>query len=364
VVAVDRQQVVAYRVQAHGLHRTAPDVASLGVLDLGVQYLSVPATQQALAARVAGDQSQDACVTVWSFRGAPHLLRRADVPRLAAELWPRTDADALTRLGTEAPVLRKSGVSGLTAFEKTARALRDIVTTELPKGEVSAAITKALPPEYAYECRGCKATHVYNALFQSAGLAAGVELRPGTRPTILAPLADRPPHPTPASATRVLRAYLRLHGPATLAEAAAYLGTTQTEAKPMWPSDLAEVEVDGQTKYLPEEDVPALLAAPAPDVVRLLPAFDPLLQLRDRELLVPNDRNRKAVWRILGNPGAVLAGGEIAGTWRTTKSTKSKLTLAVTPFGKLPTKLHHAIETEAERLAELRGAATATVEYE
>lgn len=364
MVAVDRKQVLAYRVQAHGLHRTAQDVASLGVLDLGVQYLSVPATQQALAARVAGDQSQDACVTVWSFRGAPHLLRRADVPTLAAELWPRSDADALARLGTEAPVLRKRGVAGLTAYEQTARALRDIVTTELPKGEVSAAITKALPPEYAYECRGCKATHVYNALFQSAGLAAGVELRPGARPTILAPLPDRPPHPTPAPATRVLRAYLRLHGPATLAEAAAYLGTTQGEAKPLWPTDLAEVAVDGQPKYLPEEDVPTLLAAPTPDVVRLLPAFDPLLQLRDRELLVPNEPDRKALWRILGNPGAVLAGGEIAGTWRTSKATNTKLALTVTPFSTLPAQLRRAVESEAERLAELRGATIATVEYE
>jgi hypothetical protein len=364
VLAVDRHQVLAYRVQAHGLHRSARDVTSLGVLDLGVQYVSVPATQQVLAARVDGDLSQDGCVTVWSFRGAPHLVRRADVPTLAAELWPRTDADALARLGGEGTVLRKADESGLTAFEKTAAALRDIVTEDLPKGEVSAAITEALPAAYSYECRGCKATHVYNTLFQSAGLAAGVELRPGTRPTILAPLADRPPHPTPAPSTRVLRAYLRLHGPATLAEVAGYLGTTQKEAKPVWPDGLTEVRVDGRTAYLPEEDVAALESAPAPDVVRLLPAFDPLLQLRDRELLVPGAAERKAVWRILGNPGAVLAGGEVVGIWRTAKAAKTRLALTVTPFGTLPARTRKAVAAEAERLADLRGATTAVVEYE
>ncbi len=364
MLAVDRKQVLAYRVHAHGLHRTAPDVASLAVLDLGVQFTSVPATQQALAARVAGDQSQDACVTVWSFRGAPHLLRRTDVPALAAELWPRSDADALARLGGEATVLRKAGVAGLAAFEKTAAALREIVTGEMTKGEVSAAITTALPAAYSYECRGCAATHVYNTLFQSVGLAAGVELRPGTRPTVLAPLPDRPAHPTPAPSTRVLRAYLRLHGPATLAEAAGYLGTTQKEARPVWPDGLAEVQVDGRTAYLPEEDVPALESAPAPDVVRLLPALDPLLQLRDRELLVPDERARKAVWRILGNPGAVLAGGEVVGTWRTAKATKTRLTLTVMPFGTLPARTRRAVAGEADRLAGLRGAASAAVEFE
>lgn len=364
MLAVDRRQVLAYRVQAHGLHRTASDVTSLGVLDLGVQYLSVPATQQVVAARVAGDQSQAACVTVWSFRGAPHLLRRADIPTLAAELWPRSDADALARLGGEATVLRKAGVAGLTAFERTAAALRDIVTDEVTKGEVSAAITKALPADYSYDCRGCAATHVYNTLFQSAGLAAGVELRPGSRPTILAPLPDRPPHPTPVPSTRLLRAYLRLHGPATLAEAAGYLGTTQKEAKPVWPDGLAEVHVDGRTAYLPEEDVPALESAPAADVVRLLPAFDPLLQLRDRELLVPDERERKAVWRILGNPGAVLAGGAVVGTWRTAKATKTRLALTVTPFGTVAAKTRRAVAEEAQRLAGLRGATSAEVQYE
>lgn len=46
---VDRRQALAYRIAAHGFHR---DTAELGVLDLGVQYASVPATAQALAARL------------------------------------------------------------------------------------------------------------------------------------------------------------------------------------------------------------------------------------------------------------------------------------------------------------------------
>ncbi len=362
---VDREQVLAYRIQAHGLHRTQRDAAALDVLDLGVQHTSVPAVRQVLSARLTPGFTTDDCVTVWSFRGAPHLLRRGDLPRLAGELWPRGDADALARLGGEGTVLRRARIGGLAAFTTTAAALRAIVREPMPKGEVSTAVTAALPPEYSYDCRGCAATHVYNTLLQSAGLAAGVELLPGTRPTVLAPLPDRPDCPPhPVGAARLIRAYLRLHGPATVAEAAGYLGTTQAEAKKMWPADLATVSLDGREAYLPAEDLPALRTPPAPDPVRLLPAFDPLLQLRDRELLVPAAAGRKALWRILGNPGAVLASGEVVATWRTAKSTKSTLALTVTPFTTLTASVRGAIESEAATLAELRGATTTTVDYD
>ncbi len=362
---VDRTQVLAYRIQAHGLHRTTGDVTALGVLDLGVQHTSVPAVRQVLAARLTPGFAEGDCVTVWSFRGAPHLLRRGDVTRLAGELWPRGDADALARLGGEATVLRRAGVGGVAAFTAMAEALRTVVREPMPKGEVSAAVTAVLPPDYAYACRGCQATHVHNTLFQSAGLAAGVALEPGSRPTVLAPLPDRPPFPPRhTGAERLVRAYLRLHGPATVAEVAGYLGTTQAEARRMWPPDLVAVRVAGREAYLPAADVDALRQAPPAELVRLLPPFDPLLQLRDRELLVPQEAERKALWRILGNPGAVLADGEVVGTWRTAKATKTRLALVVTPFRALSARTRKAVEAEAETLAALRGATTAAVEYE
>lgn len=205
---------------------------------------------------------------------------------------------------------------------------------------------------------------MYNTLFQSVGLAAGVQVLAGSRPTMLAPIPDRAPIPRKtAGARRLILAYLRLHGPATIAEAAGYLGTTQAEARQMWPDGVAEVDVDGRTTYLPGDRLEALRTAPEPSVVRLLPPFDPFLQLRDRELLVPDEARRKAVWRILGNPGAVLAGGEVVGVWRTGKSTKTRVELDVTPFGRLPAAQRTAIDAEAEVLAGLRGATAAVVRY-
>ena len=96
---VDRGQVLAYRVAAHGLHRdTGTDQAGLRVFDLGVQHAHPDSARLAIAARVlepvADLLDREEFAIVWSFRGAPHLLRQADVATIAGELWPWSEADA------------------------------------------------------------------------------------------------------------------------------------------------------------------------------------------------------------------------------------------------------------------------------
>ncbi|MGH3329403.1 MAG: DNA glycosylase AlkZ-like family protein [Streptomycetales bacterium] len=367
---VDRRQVLAYRVVAQGLGRGTRAPAELGVLDLGVQDTNVGSARLALAARLPagfGDPVKDPSFTLlWSFRGAPHLHRTGDLPGLAAALWPMSDADALARLAAERNPLKAAGIGGREAFAVAAGAMCTVVTRPMTKGEVSAAVTARLPEAYSYRCRSCQATHVYGGLFQLAGLFAGVRLVPDRSPTTLAPLEDRPPvPPTSAGAGGPIRGYLRLHGPATLAEAAGYLGSGQAALRPAWPGDLVEVAVEGRRAWLPEERVDALRdASPASDVVRLLPPSDPYLQARDRDLLVPDRARQKAVWRILGNPGAVLAGGEIAGVWRARGAGKARLEITVQAFGRASAALRAAIGAEAERVAGVRGATDVRVRFE
>ncbi|HVK20696.1 MAG TPA: crosslink repair DNA glycosylase YcaQ family protein, partial [Actinokineospora sp.] len=142
--------------------------------------------------------------------------------------------------------------------------------------------------------------------------------------------------------------------PATATEVTKFLETTKKDTAAMWPAGLVEVTVDGRAAYLPESDVDAARAAPDPDLVRLLPPLDPFLQGRDRDLLVPDAAHRKALWRIIGNPGAVLSGGEIVGLWRA-KAAGRKVAITVEPFGKLPRAITKAAESEAERVAAARG---------
>ncbi|MET1074627.1 MAG: crosslink repair DNA glycosylase YcaQ family protein [Umezawaea sp.] len=341
---VGRAQVLAYRVAAHQFDRTSTD---LRVFDLGVSD-SERSAAAALAARLAVDPDLTAYPTTWTVRGAPHLHRPADFPALAARVWPLSDADAIARMS------RPRGVSaGLAALTAVATALREVVTSPMPKGEASRLITPLVPPEVTAWCRGCDATHVQDPVFRLAALPAGLLFDPALKTVTFVPTT---PWPGVPSATKgfedLLLAYLRLHGPAGPSEVAGYFGTTATVIKKVWPSDLAEVRVDGKPAWLPADQVPALLDPPAPDVVRLLPPLDPYLQARDRDLLVPDKAAQKEVWRILGRRGAIMVDGEITGTWQA-KTAGKHLDVTLRPFAEPPPPA--AVEAEAQRLAEVRG---------
>jgi hypothetical protein len=345
---VTRAQVLAYRYLAHGL---ADGVAPSGaLLDLGVQDTSGSAVQ-ALAAR---GLPASRLATVWSFRGAPHLHRSADLTALSVALWPLSEADALTRLAGLGTTLRKTGGSGLAAVTATAEAVRSVVRGPTTKGDLSARVSKKLDTLYCFWCRGCQATHVHDQLLRLAALHGGVR-NEGAAPVTFVPIPGWPGVPASAAGTeRLVSAYLTLHGPATPTDAGGFLGTTGAAVKPVWPGGLAEVSVDGRTAWLPPSSVAALKDAPRPQGVRLLPPSDPYLQMRDRELLVPDAARRKAVWTVLAWPGVVVVDGEVAGTWRAKQAGRGRLVFTVTAFGPVPPK---ALDAEAARVAAVRGAA-------
>jgi hypothetical protein len=198
---------------------------------------------------------------------------------------------------------------------------------------------------------------------RAAAPAAGLEMEPGTAPPVLLPRrgAKLPSAPDPAAIARLAIAYLSLLGPAGVGEFAGYLDARRADAKQVWPADLAEVSVAGRPAQLPADRLKALAKPPAPNLVRLLGPFDPYLQARDRDLIVPDKAVQKALWPVLGRPGALLVDGEIAGMWRT-KSSGKTLTITVEAFGPLPPKVWTQVDAEAERVAEVRGAANLRVQ--
>ncbi|WP_093802493.1 DNA glycosylase AlkZ-like family protein [Streptomyces sp. Wb2n-11] len=350
-VEVSREQVLAHRVAVHGFDRSSP---APGVLVLGVQDTPSGSARTALAARGA---TADGLELVWSFRGAPHLHRATDLPGLATALWPVDDADATARINTA--VIKEGAKLGLGAFEAAARAFREAVTAPMAKGEVSTAVSAAVPPSLTYRCEPCGARHVSGLLFQQAGLFGSVRVGAEGGRTVLSPLRRRFPVPESATGTAALvEAYLRFLGPATPAEVAKYLGTKPAVVRKVWPQDLAEVSVDGRPAWLPAGDLDSLVSARSGEAVRLLPPGDPFLQARDRALVVPDKTREKEVWRAIGGPGALLVGSEISGTWHA-KSAGRRLDVTVTPFGPLPTAVREALDAEAARVASARGAAEA-----
>ncbi|QGV76921.1 DNA glycosylase AlkZ-like family protein [Streptomyces ficellus] len=348
-VEVSRGQVLAHRVAAHGFDRSSP---APGVLALGVQDTPYGSAQLALAARGASREGLD---LVWSFRGAPHLHRRAALPALARALWPLDDTDATARIDTA--VIREGARLGTEAFRVTAEAFRAAVTSEMSKGDVSTAVSAAVPGSLTYWCERCGARHVSGLLFQQAGLFGAIGVAPRGNGTVLAPLSTRYPVPAVAAGTgELVRAYLRHLGPATPAEVAKFLGTKPAVVRAVWPGDdLSEVWVDGRRAWLPASELDALLSAKGRRLVRLLPPGDPFLQARDRALLVPDQSREREIWRAIGGPGALLVGSELVGIWRARAAGRG-LDLTVTPFSALSASVRARVEAEAATVASGRGA--------
>ncbi|SFQ17520.1 Winged helix DNA-binding domain-containing protein [Amycolatopsis arida] len=369
MLEVDRQQVMAYRVATQGLLRTASDPAALRVFDLGVQDSTRDTALLALVARSRASASLvgDSRFTLaWTHRGAPHFHRSAELPGLAAALLPLDDADARARMAWRRRDVEQAGMPVTEAIRVTAGAIREVATAPMTKGAVSGAISPRLPEGLVRWCRPCGVTHVHEQLMRLSALPAGVGLVAGASPATLMPLdgvPGVPASPDLAGATRIVRHYLALHGPATAADTAGFVGTTgKVVERSLWPDDLVEVRVDGRRAFLPAEDADRLTSPPEPAAVRLLPPWDPLLQARDRAVLVPDRAHHKEVWKILGNPGALLAGGEIAGTWRA-KVSGHRLALTVSPLWPLSPAVRAAVSEEAERVAAARGLGLGSVTW-
>ena len=248
---------------------------------------------------------------------------------------------------------------------------------------MSGALNTILGEEFLRFCRPCDAVHIYEMPFRLAALQAGLELEAGTSPPVLRPVEGLTPnrfeHLADEADARfdVVRGALRFFGPATKKEVTTFLDAAAKDVGRHWPEDVVEVQVDGpapgdgatrEPRFVLADELDALMAAAerpkAPDVVvRLVGPYDAFLQGRDREVLVPDPPRRKALWPVLGRPGAVVADGELLGLWRPKTSGKA-FTLRLEPWARLTKARTAAIEAEAERLAAFRGLRLAAVTVE
>jgi hypothetical protein len=162
------------------------------------------------------------------------------------------------------------------------------------------------------------------------------------------PAPDMDPH---QALLELARRYLHVFGPATPEAFATWAGIGV-------PAGIAAFEALGKSltpvrtpigkAWILSRDEPlfhgaAGQAAPA----RLLPSGDTwfLLQGADRELLLPNDRQRRALWTSRVWPGALLVEGETVGTWR-----RAEHVLTIQPWRRLSRAQREAVEAEARSL--------------
>jgi hypothetical protein len=366
---INLQQIRRYRTHAQQLDREHGDVADTAILDLGAQDTGPDGALWALAvrgvdsaARGGAGQGREGLVWFWTLRGAPHAYRRNDAEHVAAAVAPWSDADAAKRIFDAARPLKAAGIPVLDALDEISSQMRSIVKAPMVKGELSTRLHEVMPEEpYQRFCRSCNAVHLYEQPFRLSAIRAGLELEPDTSPPVLRPLprftvaAEFPDRLDP------IRAYLRLCGPATVKQVAEYIDSPVREVKARWPEDAVEVEVEGETRWVLDADMDALRGAEASGT-RLLGPYDLFLQARDRSTLVADPARAKALWPVLGRPGAVLINGDIAGLWRPRKNGK-RFSIAVESWRGLSDAERKAVSGEAERLAAFRGIALTGVAF-
>jgi hypothetical protein len=318
---VSRAAVLAYRAAAHDLeHPTA--AKDCGVLDAGVQDTPPGTTAQlALDARLSGPAR--GLALVHSMRGAMHLHRAKDLPLLAAALRPDRAEDLLVQTHGRFFADLGDDVAIGDAWDEVAGAMATVMADGEPrtKGELSTALNRTVAKRLRPWCSGCGVDHVHDGLFRMATLPAGLRLEP--QPDRSARfVAGAQPKATDATRARreLARRFLRLAGAASPASLGAWLGFEAKAAARWWDliaDETVEVSVDGRRLYT-LGDLPGRAT---PTRAHLLPAYDPWLEIADRDVVAPAKEVRRQVWRPANNPGVLLVGGEIAGIWRRKNAT-------------------------------------------
>ena len=378
-----RTHVLAFRLRRHHLAQrlSAAQVAD-AVAACGIWNSPPGSALAALAARVEGVSENlmsvaltgKTLVEVLGPRMVPVLTRPDDVAVFTVG-GVSADRESL-RVAMGPKASRQLAMDGIELGDALTR-VTDAARTELEggaraRGDLSSALTACLPKAMSLWCKRCGSWHIHETLFRLPG-AVGVYCiapRSGREVSYILVeewLGTRVPHPGSLGALgagrELLRRFLRCYGPATPSHFAGWTKTSLPDAQRRFADlagDLEDVCWNGATGSVLREDIEELRRSELPSGVRLLPPNDPYLRACDRETLVPELAKQKLIWPGAGAPGALLAAGEIVGTWHSRKN-NSTLRVQVSLHGQLPAQVAAIAEKEAQLLAQLRGCRSASI---
>ena len=387
---LDRERVVAFRLASHHLDvrlgerdlLTAAGQCGIQNTPPGSALLAFHARVEGVTADVVAEAVEDrSLLLTWSMRGAPYYVPTAEADIYTTGVLPATEEARRHFVPGVEQAVDRLGLSLTEMVEMVTAATRDVLPgRQLAIDELGAEVAVRIAPELTTQQRGVWIEEGPYAAGQPIGEAVVhfcVRLlalqrtvcfapRTGNRaPFVLTeewlgrPVAEADPV---ACRLELLRRYLRCYGPSTRSDFATWLGVRAGDVDPWWSNLEGElVEVDfGRRTWALAGDLDALRTATMPTGVRLLPPRDPYTQLRDRDTIVDKAHHR-AVWRTSGDPGTMLADGEIVGTWRARRSGR-KLRVELKAFEPLSRGHQEALAAEAESIAPLREASSVSVD--
>ena len=387
-MTVTREQARAFRLRRHHLDRPLPSGGLVeAAAGCGVQNSPPGAWETALWNRVEGvtlhqlEQAlygEKTLLQAWSIRGVPLVFPTVDAGVFLAPLcaqpgeepwiYTRGITGALDALGLDfddlLPLVETACacLEGETVLSKEAldRRLAGVIEPMLPP-EVRPAWNA--PSMYGQPDRQTVGGAAVSFLLRPCSFRGKVVFgaREGIYPTFTSPARwlgrSLPNHPD--GVRELVRRFLRCYGPTQVSDFQSWLGCSPRQAKRLWggiEDELAPVELDGKRRWVLAEDLNLLSQGEEGERLLLLGSHDPYLDLRDRELILPDKARQRQVWKTVGNPGAVLLGGRVIGFW-SVRTRGDKLDAAVTLFEALEPTQRSRLEELAQGYAAFRGSA-------
>jgi hypothetical protein len=378
--SIDTYNIIAYRLHSHHLDTKVPakDLTEAAGA-CGLQNSPPGAWETALFNRledVSLSGLQDALyreksvVQAWSYRGVPvvfpadqtDLFLTALIPKEGEEPWIYTrgitlalDCVRMTFDELLPMVIAAAGYLGqhtVKSKEVLDRVLADIVSGQLP------ADKKKLwqgPSMYGSPDKQTVGEAIVSFMLRPCSHLSLVVFgeREGISPTFTSfqNWMGHSPVQTADAGAKLVRKYLSCYGPAGEKELMAWLGCSPQQARRLWNTvkeELRPVKVNGKLRYILDGEEQKLRQAKTDENrILLLGAHDPYLDLKDRELILEDKERQKAVWRTVGNPGAVLRGGKVIGLWKV-RTQKDRLHIQI----KLWEHISAAEYNKAEQLAD------------
>ena len=340
------------RAEPTDLARVAGDLCGLHAQVMSCAELSLWARIDDLSREQVREAlwTRRTLVKLWAARGTLYLL-----PSAGLRTW-------LAALST----LPKFGNAGHPVIDELTGAVgRALDGRTLSRDELAGQVAQITgSPDLGELVRSSWGSYLKAASFRGLLCFAesqGAQVRFTSPRTWVPEALDRAREEDPDTALRdVTRQFLARYAPVTPGEVAAWwVGPPQPRRGLAMLRSLGdqavEVEIEADRAWALAQDVPGLTSAAAPDVARLLPAFDPwVISAPRREPVLSPERVRQ-VYRPQGWISPVMiVNGRTAGVWRHAR-TGTRLTVELSPFDRLPPWARGQLETEAERLAVFAG---------
>lgn len=386
-VSVTADQVRWYRLTAHHLDRRYPLSCLMEAAGVcGVQNSPPGAWETALFVRIQDVtlsrlrqqlEEEKTLLQAWSFRGAPMVFPTAESPAFLEALAALSGEEPWIYTRGAALALDYLGIGWEEALALVRRAAERLDNCTIQSKEeldrfLAGAVAETLPVHLRERWN---APSMYGRPDRQTvgGAVVSFALRPcaflgqvvfgarnGIHPTFTSPLhwLGHPLPSDPQAGARLVRKFLHAYGPATPRDLAVWLGSSPAQAGRLWQTvqqELLPVNKAGKKSWMLGQDLPGLVdAQPPQEPWRLVGAYDPYLDARDRTLLLEDTALQRRVWRTVANPHVILREGNVAGIWKT-RTVRGRLEVTLEPFAPLPPEVGKQLIGQLEDYAAFRG---------